>query len=160
MKKKLLVIVFTIISAYVFAQAKQTFQEKPADYVSAAVFTPLTTAIDFSVTFTNGTPANLFTTCNAGNSVLLDFFFTGCGYCQEYAPIIDQAYQAHGAGTGNIKFWGIDNGDNNAEVNSYKSTYGVTNPCASGTQGGGDAANDAYSNSASWSWMSPPARMR
>jgi len=76
MKKYILVIAFGIISIAVFAQTMQTSFEKPAGYASQAVLTPLYTAIDFSVTFTDGTSANLFTTCNAGNTVLLDFFFT------------------------------------------------------------------------------------
>ena len=151
MKRKLLVFAFAIISTTVLAQTAQTPKEKPADYVSQAILTPLETAIDFSVTFTDGTPVNLFATCDAGNSVVLDFFFVSCGYCQSYAPIIDQAYVTHGAGTGNIKFWGIDNGDNNAQVIAYKSTYGVTNPCASGTQGGGNAVCSTYSSSFAWS---------
>jgi len=34
------------------------------------------TATDFTVTFTDGTTGNLFATLNAGNSVILDFFYT------------------------------------------------------------------------------------
>jgi hypothetical protein len=41
-------------------------------------------------------------------------------------------------------------------VNTYKATNGVTNPCASGTQGGADAVTDTYSNSASWTWSGWP----
>lgn len=156
MKKKLLFILFVFCGLLTMAQNQITPYEKPADFNSSNVLTPLLTAIDFSVTFTDGTPVNLFATCNAGNSVLLDFFFTTCVYCQTYAPTIDQAYVAHGSGTGNIKFWGIDTGDNNATVNTYKATYGVTNPCASGTQGGGDAVCNAYSTSGSWSWSGYP----
>ena len=33
-------------------------------------------APDFTVTFTDGRVANLYDTLNAGNTVLLDFFFT------------------------------------------------------------------------------------
>jgi hypothetical protein len=33
-------------------------------------------APDFTVTFTNGTTVNLYTVLNAGNSVMLDMFFT------------------------------------------------------------------------------------
>jgi hypothetical protein len=113
--------------------------------------TPLITAPDFTVTFTDGSTGNLYNTCNAGNSVLLDFFFTTCSYCILYAPIIDQSYVAHGSGTGNIKYWGIDNGNTNAEVIAYKSAYGVTNPCASGTEGGANAVTTTYSTTYAWS---------
>jgi hypothetical protein len=151
MKKHLLFFAFMICSLVITAQTPATTSEKPADYQSSQVLEPLTVAIDFSVTFTNATSGNLFTTCNAGNSVLLDFFFVDCSYCQTYAPTIDQAYVSHGSGNGNIKFWGIDNGDTDAEVNTYKTTYGVTNPCASGTQGGGNAVCSTYSSSFAWS---------
>ena len=35
--------------------------------------------------------------------------------------------------------WGLSPSDNNAQINAYKATYGVTNPCA-GTAGGGPQA--------------------
>ena len=155
MKKSILAFTIGIISLTAFAQSEQSRHEKAADYNSQAVLTPLVSAIDFSVTFTDGTPANLFTTCSAGNSVVLDFFYTTCSFCIQYAPFIDQAYVAHGSGAGNIKFWGIDLGDTNAEVIAYKSANGVTNPCASGTQGGGDAVCNTYSTS-TWEWTGYP----
>lgn len=101
------------------------------------------TCPDFTITTTDGVVRNLYTVLNAGKAVLLDQFYTTCGYCQMYAPIIDDAYVNHGSGTGDIEFWGIDQGDTDAEVIAYKATYGVSNPCASGTQGGGNAADAA-----------------
>ncbi len=142
MKKLLLVLFVAAFSVSVNAQKSMpdNFQVNPVSTLS-----PLTTALDFSITFTDGTPANLFTTLNAGNTVLLDFFYTTCGYCQTYAPTIDQSYVAHGSGAGTIKFWGIDQGDSNAEIDAYKTQYGVTNPCASGTQGAANAVITLYS---------------
>ena len=35
--------------------------------------------------------------------------------------------------------WGLTTSDNNAQINAYKSQYGITNPCA-GTEGGAQAA--------------------
>ncbi|MEI6122753.1 MAG: T9SS type A sorting domain-containing protein [Bacteroidota bacterium] len=93
---------------------------------------------NFSLTFTDASHVHLHQTLAAGKSVLLDFFFVGCSYCQTYAPIIDQSYVAHGAGTGNILFWGISDRDANAAITTYKNSYGVTNPCA-GTAGNGDS---------------------
>src|SRR5882672_6751773 len=98
----------------------------------------LTNAPDFTITTTDGVTRNLYTTLAQGKTIMLDFFFTTCSYCIQYAPTIEQAYQAHGAGTGNFEIWGIDNGDNNAQVIAYRTQYGVTNPCASGTEGGAD----------------------
>jgi len=37
--------------------------------------------------------------------------------------------------------WGLSPQDNNSSIESYMSSYGITNPCA-GTQGGGSAAID------------------
>lgn len=101
------------------------------------------TCPDFTITTTDGVVRNLYTVLNAGKAVLLDQFYTTCSYCQTYAPIIDDAYVNHGSGAGDIEFWGIDQGDTDAEVIAYKATYGVSNPCASGTQGGGNAADAA-----------------
>lgn len=78
------------------------------------------TCPDFTITTTDGVVRNLYTVLNAGKAVLLDQFYTTCGYCQMYAPIIDDAYVNHGSGTGDIEFWGIDQGDTDAEVIAYK----------------------------------------
>jgi len=37
--------------------------------------------------------------------------------------------------------WGLSPQDNNTQINNYKTSYGITNPCA-GTQGGGPEAID------------------
>ena len=37
--------------------------------------------------------------------------------------------------------WGLSPSDNNAQINTYKASYGITNPCA-GTEGGGPEAID------------------
>ena len=152
--KKTLLFIFVALSC--FSGFAQEVYEKDAGYDTREILSPLASALDFNLTFTDGTTANLFNTCTAGNSVLLDFFYTTCGYCQTYAPTIDQAYVAHGSGSGNIKFWGIDYGDTDAQVIAYKSTYGVTNPCASGANGGGNAVCGAYSSSSSWTWTGYP----
>jgi hypothetical protein len=102
------------------------------------VIAPRVNSPDFSTTFTDGTSVNLYTTLTAGNTVMLDFFFADWPTCQSYAGLIETTYQNHGAGSGNIKYWGISDRDNNAYINTYKSTYGITNPCA-GTQGNGNA---------------------
>lgn len=98
---------------------------------------------DFTITTTDGVVRNLYTELNAGKSVMLDQFYTTCGYCQAYAPTIDEAFVNNGSGTGNILFWGIDQGDTDAEVIAYMAQYGVTNPCASGVDGGANAADAA-----------------
>lgn len=105
------------------------------------------TAPDFTITTTDGVQRNLYQTLGQGNAVVLDFFFPTCSYCIQYAPVIEQAYINKGKGNGNIKFWGIDDRANNTTVNNYKQQHNVSNPCASGTQGGGKAATDLYTQS-------------
>lgn len=157
MRKSILAIAFCIINTVLIAQParhwsggchsggeKKMIQEEPVNFISGSLLDPLTIAPDFTVTFTDGSSAKLYNTCDSGNSVVLDFFYTTCTYCIFYAPVIDSAYQAHGAGTGNIKFWGIDYSNSNAEVDAYKALYGITNPCVSGLEGNGDYVCGLY----------------
>jgi thiol-disulfide isomerase/thioredoxin len=106
--------------------------------------TPLTTAVDFTVTDVDGTQHNLFNYLNGGKYVLIDFFFTTCGPCQVAAPQCNASYVNFGCNTGGVIFLGIDNGDNDAQVIAFGNTYGAHYPAASGTQGGGDAVCTAY----------------
>ena len=147
MRKFLFTIIFGIISIAVIAQKNQITGENPLNIDSSpGVFIPLIIAPDFSVTFTDGTPSNLYTTLGSGKTVVLDFFKIPWGYCEAGAPAIEHAYQSYGAGTGNIEFWGIDYDNNDAEVDAYKAQNGVTNPCASGTQGNGNAVFGLFGN--------------
>src|SRR4030095_13654945 len=105
-----------------------------------------TAAPDFTITTTDGITQNLYTELDAGRTILLDFFYPVCQSCYFYAPIVEQSYVAHGSGTGNIEFWGINGGvlATDAEVDAYKATYGVSNPCASGLQGNGGQVDSLY----------------
>ena len=53
-------------------------------------------------------------------------------------------YVNHGSGQEGILFWGLTPYNTNAQINNYKTTFGVTNPCA-GLEGGGPAAVDIVS---------------
>jgi thiol-disulfide isomerase/thioredoxin len=99
-------------------------------------------AEDFTITTTDGYTRNLYNTLDSGKTVFVDLFFTTCTYCQLHAPVIEEIYQNHGAGQGNIEFWGISNNlfDTNHLIDEYKETYNITNPCA-GFQGGGTTAH-------------------
>ncbi len=138
------------IFTLVFAIAISSFAIAQKSMPEGRVINPVTVSVtekavcpDFTVTSTDGVVLNLYNELNAGKAVMIDQFYTTCGYCQMYAPTIDQAYVNNGSGAGNVLFWGIDNGDNNAQVIAYKNTYGVSNPCASGTEGGGNTADAA-----------------
>jgi|GEM_PF-344832 len=139
-----------LIALFLFLGLQQAYAQNkckspdPSTQNTAAKTT--TAAIDFTVISTQGDTLNLFKTLDQGKTVFLDFFYTTCGYCIQYAPIIEQAFQNHGAGTGDIAFWGLDNGDSNAEVDAYKIANNVSNPCASGLQGNSDQAINLYVN--------------
>jgi thiol-disulfide isomerase/thioredoxin len=148
MKRKTFLFALMIASYTIFAQNYKLSKNLVNEYGNNTIpeVKTKTIAPDFTVTFTDGTVANLYNTLNAGNIVMLDFFTTTCSYCEAYAPTIEQSYINHGAGQGNIKYWGIDPDydQTDADVIAYKSIYGVTNPCASGVEGGGDDASLPY----------------
>jgi hypothetical protein len=50
-------------------------------------------------------------------------------------------YVNNGSGQDGILFWGLTPYDNNAQINTFKANFGITNPCA-GYQGGSVAAID------------------
>jgi len=98
----------------------------------------VTVAPDFTITTTDSITRNLYNTLDSGKTVFIDLFYTTCGYCQLYAPIIEEIYQNNGAGEGDIEFWGISNNlfDTNSVIDQYRANFNITNPCA-GPWGGG-----------------------
>lgn len=118
-----------------------------ASFVSNAQ-TTLSTAVDFTVTDVDGNTHNLFDYLDAGKHVVIDFFFTTCGPCQEYAPEVNQAYEDFGCNTGDVIFIGMDTGDDTQAVQNFDQTYGAHYPAISGTDGGGNAVCSNYGISA------------
>jgi hypothetical protein len=115
-----------------------------------SVFSPVAvvaqTAPDFTIVTTDGVTRNLYSVLDSGKTVILDFFYPTCQGCWFYAPVIEQNYQANGAGSGNVQYWGINGGflENNAQIDAYCTQYGVSNPCASGLQGNGAFVDSLY----------------
>jgi thiol-disulfide isomerase/thioredoxin len=109
---------------------------------------PLTTAVDFTATDIHGQTHNLFSYLNAGKYVLIDFFYTTCGPCQQTAPKIQGAYEHFGCNSSNVIFLSIDRGDDNTQVSQFDDTYGIHCPSISGVEGGGTAINTTYGISA------------
>jgi thiol-disulfide isomerase/thioredoxin len=99
-------------------------------------------AEDFTITTTDGITRNLYNTLDSGKTVFVDLFYTTCSWCQYYAPVIEEIYQNHGAGQGDIEFWGVSNNlnDPDAVIDQYRSNFNVSNPCA-GPDGGGTTAH-------------------
>lgn len=102
----------------------------------------ITQAADFTITTTDGITRNLYNTLDSGKTVFVDLFYTTCGWCQTYAPIIEEIYMNTGAGQEDIEFWGISNNLNDPDpvIDQYKLNYNITNPCA-GPDGGGTTAH-------------------
>lgn len=146
MNKILLSILALALFSTGYSQNEKSNRNIPPEQEINLVKAPfqVTEALDFTVTDTDGNTLHLFEALDNGKTVLLDFFFTTCSFCQQYAPIIEQVYQNTGAGSGDIYFWGLDYGDTDAEVIAYKQAYGVTNPCASGIEGNANAAIQLY----------------
>jgi thiol-disulfide isomerase/thioredoxin len=112
--------------------------------VSLRAQTPLTTAVDFTVTTVEGPTFNLFNKLAENKYVVIDFFYYACGPCQLTAPKANGAYEYFGCNTSNVYFIGIDYGDNTAQTIAFGTDFGAHYPAASGTEGGGDAVNTTY----------------
>ncbi len=107
--------------------------------------TLLTEANDFNVKTIDGLPIFLFPILDDSNMiVVIDFFSTTCGPCQDYAPDFQQSYEDFGSNNNNVYFMGINWGSDNQGVWAFDSIYGLTYPTASGTQGGGNIVFNDY----------------
>lgn len=106
--------------------------------------TPLTEAVNFHVKTIEGETIWLFPLLDDDNIVVIDFFSTTCGPCQDYAPDFQEAYEEFGENQGNVFFMGINWGDDNDGVHEFDSIFGLTYPSVSGTQGGGDDVYEDY----------------
>jgi thiol-disulfide isomerase/thioredoxin len=126
MKKILLFFSFIALSQWSYAQ------------------TPLTQAVDFTVTTVHGEVFNLQEKLDEGKHVIVDFFFTTCPPCIASVPTMNEAYERYGCNNGDVYFISVDNGDSDAEVLQYEEDHGGLFPSASGFEGGGNSVNSAY----------------
>jgi len=107
--------------------------------IGASAQTLLTEAAEFHVKTIDGTPIYLFPILDDSNMiVVIDFFSTTCGPCQDFAPDFQQSYEDFGSNTGNVYHMGINWGNDNQGVREFDSIFGLTFPSVSGTQGGGN----------------------
>lgn len=108
------------------------------------------TVANFTVTDVHGTTHTLYDYTAQGKIVILDFFFTTCGPCQQNVPNFTEFYNKYGCNEGDVVLLAIDNGDTDAEVIQYELDFAGTNPApsASGIEGGGNAVNSQFGISA------------
>lgn len=98
---------------------------------------------DFSVTTTDGSNFSLYETLNAGNTVALIFFYADDPVTQFYISGINYQYAKWGYGTGDVKFIGISDRDENTALENYADVYPVDFPLA-GVESNGDSIENLY----------------
>jgi len=114
-------------------------------FAGAIAQTTLTEAVNFHVKTIYGEPIWLFPLLDDENKiVVIDFFSTTCGPCQDYAPDFQACYENFGYNEGNVYFMGINWGNDNLGVREFDSIFGLTFPTASGSQGGGNIVYGDY----------------
>lgn len=81
---------------------------------------------NFTVTDTDGIEHNLYDITASGKHVVLDFFFTTCGPCQQTQKYFNELYDKYGCNQGEIYTLSISGypGDNDAKVIQFENTYG------------------------------------
>ncbi len=115
--------------------------------LSLAAFsqTTLTEAVDFHVKTIDGETIYLFPILDDSQQiVVIDFFSTSCGPCQDYADDFQRSYEKFGSNQGNVYFMGINWGNDNTGVHEFDSIFGLTYPTVSGSQGGGNLVYGDY----------------
>ena len=124
--KKLFTFIFAIaLSLNVFAQC------------------PLTTAVDFTATDCHGTEVHLFDILDGGQYVLIDFFYTTCGPCQQATPKVVESYYAMGCNMYDVFYMEISPSDANQACQTWANNYGVEYPTI-GTSSGGNTICNQY----------------
>jgi thiol-disulfide isomerase/thioredoxin len=112
--------------------------------INAFAQCPLTTAVDFTATDCHGTEVHLFDILDGGQYVLVDFFFTTCGPCQQATPNIVESYYSFGCNMHDVYYMEISTSDGDAACQTWAANYGVEYPTIS-TAGGGNTICSMYS---------------
>lgn len=106
----------------------------------------LTEAVDFTTTDHHGNEIHLFDILDGGQYVLIDFFFTTCGPCQNSTPNVVDAYYALGCNQHDVFFMEVSPSDHNNEpylfIDNWINTYGIEYPTIYLTSGGPDTGED------------------
>jgi thiol-disulfide isomerase/thioredoxin len=104
---------------------------------------PLTQAVDFTATDCHGTQVHLFDILDSGQAVLIDFFFTTCGPCQQATPKVVESYSTMGCNMHDVFYMEISPSDADPACQNWANNYGVEYPTI-GTSGGGSTICNTY----------------
>ncbi len=96
----------------------------------------ITQAVDFTATDCHGTEVHLFDILDSGQYVLIDFFFTTCGPCQQATPKVVESYYLMGCNMYDVFYMEISPSDADGACQNWATNYGVEYPTI-GTTGGG-----------------------
>ena len=107
---------------------------------------PLTQAVDFTATDCHGTEIHLFDILDGGQAVLIDFFFTSCGPCQQATPKVVESYYAMGCNMHDVFYMEISDRDSDAACQNWCQNYGVEYPTISGAAGGSTICGSSMYN--------------
>ena len=107
---------------------------------------PLTTAVDFTATDCHGQQIHLFDILDGGQAVLIDFFFTSCGPCQQATPKIAESYTILGCNMHDVFYMEISDRDSDAACQNWCQTYGIEYPTISGAAGGSTICGSSMYN--------------
>jgi len=123
--------IFTVITITVFA-------------LSASTQTLLDTATNFFVKDIDGQNHELFDILGQNKYVVINFYSTACGTCQQHGPEMQEAYLEFGCNEGNVFFISIDKGNWNEDVIYFNNEYGIEYPSVSGMEGNGNITHLEY----------------
>lgn len=88
-------------------------------------FTVGQTIPDFTVTDVDGVVHTLYEYCDAGQYVMLDFFFDTCPPCIATTPIFNELHETYGCNAGDLVCLSINDGtDSDAEVLAFEANFG------------------------------------
>ncbi|PLX05747.1 MAG: hypothetical protein C0596_18810 [Marinilabiliales bacterium] len=95
-------------------------------YISS--FSQPTTAVDFTVTDTEGITYNLFEILDQGKYVYIDFWFSTCPSCQAAVPDVNAIYTGFGCNEFELVVLGIGSEDTDDIAEQFREDFGCEYP--------------------------------